>query len=103
MSTAVSHTMLVLPSDYTFSFLVEPTITLQSCSSSTDGEEEDDSEPQVPFTTSPLDECRGATKSKETVRGVTIHATTSFVIKKKATTAARRRKHTKAVTMRAAH
>lgn len=95
--------MLVLPSDFTFSFLVEPTITFRSCSSSSDGDEDDDDGFQVPFTTSPLDECRGATKSKESVRGVTLHATTSFAIKKKATTAARRRKNAKASTMRAAH
>lgn len=106
-SISVTHQqpMLVLPSDFTFSFLVEPTITLRSCSSSSDGDgdEEDDDGFQVPFTTSPLDECRGATKSKESVRGVTLHATTSFTLKKKATTAARRRKNTKAATMRAAH
>lgn len=101
---SVSHQqpMLVLPSDFTFHFLVEPIITFRSCSSSSDGdgEEEDDDGFQVPFTTSPLDECRGATKSKEPVRGVTLHAVAN---KKKATTAARRRKNTKAATMRAAH
>jgi hypothetical protein len=94
--------MLVLPTDMTFRFIAEPTITFRSCSSSSssdDAYEDDDGGFHAPFTTSPLDECRGATtKTAETNRGVLLHATSSFAYTKKA---ARRRKNAKAATMRA--
>ncbi len=67
MATTVHPTLRVLPSDYTITFLIEPTITLRSCSSDSSEEEGDDGGFKIPFTTSPLDECRG-TNSTEKVR-----------------------------------
>jgi hypothetical protein len=107
VSQTAAPTMLVLPLDKPFCFLTEPSITFRSCSSassSDDGYEDDDGGFHAPFTTSPLDECRGPmAKTAEASRGVLLHATTSFAFKKKATTAARRRKHAKATTLRAGH
>lgn len=100
-AVATRASMLVLPSDMTFRFIAEPTITFRTCSSSSssdDGYEDDDGGFHAPFTTSPLDECRGATKTAEPSRGVHLHATSSFAYTKKA---ARRRKNAKAATMRA--
>lgn len=91
--------MSILPTDTTFRFIAEPIITFRSCSScSNDSYEDDDGGFHAPFTTSPLDKCRGATKTVESSRGVLLHATSSFAYTKKA---ARRRKNAKAATMRA--
>lgn len=97
MTTRHSVSLRVLPADYSISFRVEPTFVLRSVSSSSASSASEDSEEEgfhIPFTTSPLDECRGATKSAEPVRDVV--ATTTH----KSQAQQQRRKNKKAFTMR---